>query len=175
MISKNMINLCSLNVNGIHGREKRNRVVEWIKTQKCSIAFLQETHLDENIENEIKNKTNFAIYCSNGISASRGVGIVINKSLNYEIMDKFTDEDGRMILINIQIENTVFSMVSIYAPNCRTLRNVFFKNVSRFLKEHGTGIPIVGGDFNETLMPIDRKSKGKNGTFIQPVTSLKRL
>ena len=72
MISKNMINLCSLNVNGIHGREKRNRVVEWIKTQKCSIAFLQETHLDENIENEIKHKTNFAIYCSNGTSASRG-------------------------------------------------------------------------------------------------------
>ena len=105
-----MINLCSLNVNGIHGREKRNRVVQWIKTQKCSIAFLQETHLDEHIENEIKNKTNFAVYCSNGTSASRGVGIVINKSLNYEIMDKFTDEDGRMILINIQIENTVFSM-----------------------------------------------------------------
>ena len=51
-----MINLCSLNVNGIHGREKRNRVVEWMKTQKCSIAFLQETHLEENIENEIKNK-----------------------------------------------------------------------------------------------------------------------
>jgi hypothetical protein len=42
-----------------------------------------------------------------------------------------------------------------------------------FLKEHGTGIPIVGGDFNETLMPIDRKSKCKNGTFIQPVASLK--
>ena len=39
MISKIMINLCSLNVNGIHGKEKRNRVVEWIKTQKCSIAF----------------------------------------------------------------------------------------------------------------------------------------
>ena len=72
MISKNMINLCSLNVNGIHGREKRNRVVEWIKTQKCSIAFLQEIHLDENIENEIKNKTNFAIYCSNGTSQVGG-------------------------------------------------------------------------------------------------------
>jgi hypothetical protein len=56
--------------NGIHGREKRNRVVEWIKTQKCSITFFQETHLDENIENEIKNKTNFAIYCSNGTPAS---------------------------------------------------------------------------------------------------------
>jgi exonuclease III len=81
------------NINSIHNSnltpslkkyKKRNRVVEWIKTQKCSIAFLQETHLDENIENEIKNKTNFAIYCSNGTSTSRGVGIVINKSLNYE-------------------------------------------------------------------------------------------
>ena len=48
--SKNMINVCSLNVNGIHGREKRNRVVEWIKTQKCSISFLQETHLDVNFQ-----------------------------------------------------------------------------------------------------------------------------
>jgi hypothetical protein len=36
-------------------------------------------------------------------------------------MDKLMDEDGRIILLNIQIENTVFSMVSIYAPNCRTL------------------------------------------------------
>jgi exonuclease III len=60
MISKNMINLCSLNVNGIHGREKRNRVVEWIKTQKCSIAYLQETHIDVNIDNEIKKITNIA-------------------------------------------------------------------------------------------------------------------
>ena len=52
----------------------------------------------------------------------------------------------------------MFSLVSIYAPNCRTVRNVFFKNLlSRFLKENGTGIPIVGGNCNETLMPIDKK------------------
>jgi hypothetical protein len=46
---------------------------------------------------------------------------------------------------------------------------MFFLKVSRCLKEHGTGIPIVEGDFNETLLPIDRKSKCKHGTFIQPV------
>ena len=105
-------------------REKNE--IGWIKTQKCPIAFLQEAHLEENIKNEIKNETNFAIYFSNGTFASRGVCIAMNKSLNYEIMDKFTDEDGRIILLNIKIENTVFSMVSIYAPNCRTLRNVVF-------------------------------------------------
>ena len=43
-------------------------------------------------------------------------------------MDTLTDEEGRIILINILIENTVFSMVRIYAPNCRILRNGFFKS-----------------------------------------------
>ena len=54
-----MIHLCSLNVNGIHGREKRNRVGSWVdkNTKVFNSFFLQETHLDENIENEIKNKT----------------------------------------------------------------------------------------------------------------------
>jgi hypothetical protein len=50
-------------------------------------------------------------------------------------------------------------MVSIYAPNCRTLRNVFFKNVSRFLKEHGIGIPIVGGVTGLILHVSTREQK----------------
>jgi hypothetical protein len=40
---------------GIHWREKRDRVVEWIKIQKCSIAFIQETHLDENFQKINRN------------------------------------------------------------------------------------------------------------------------
>jgi hypothetical protein len=36
--SKNAINLCSLNVNGINLKEKRNRVIEWIKAQKSLIT-----------------------------------------------------------------------------------------------------------------------------------------
>jgi hypothetical protein len=31
-------------------------------TQKCSIAVLQETHLDENIENEIKNTKQISLF-----------------------------------------------------------------------------------------------------------------
>jgi exonuclease III len=93
------------------------------------------SHINRNI-NSIHNynlTTNFAVYCSNDTFASRGIGIVINKSLNYEIMAKFTDEDGRMILINIQIENSVFSMVSIYAPNLSYLYDwpVFYPSVAK--------------------------------------------
>ena len=37
----------------------------------------------------------------------------------------------------------------------------FLKNVNRFLKEHGTGIPIVGGDCNETQLNINWYSLSK--------------
>jgi exonuclease III len=53
MSVKNMINLCSLNVNGLQNREKRGRAIEWAKSMKCDIVYFQETHFDQNIENEI--------------------------------------------------------------------------------------------------------------------------
>ena len=53
MVSKNVMNLCTLNVNGMHNKEKMVRVTEFLKRNKCSIAFLQETHLDDNLKKEI--------------------------------------------------------------------------------------------------------------------------
>ena len=142
MGSNNLINLCSLNVNGMHSKEKRNRVIEWVKTHVCSIAFLQETHIDENIEKEIRNNSKFEIVSSHGTSASRGVSMRLNKSLNFAILDKWEDKDGRLLLINIQIDDTIFTLVCIYAPNCKTARNAYLKKVCSILKEYVTGIPI---------------------------------
>jgi exonuclease III len=63
----------------MHSKEKRNRVIEWVKTHVCAIVFLQETHIDENIEKEIRNNSKFEIVSSHGTSASRGVSILLNK------------------------------------------------------------------------------------------------
>ena len=57
-------------------------------------------HFDQNIENEINFNTDFNIYGSIGTSASRGVAIFINKTINYKVIDKFTDENGRIVLLN---------------------------------------------------------------------------
>ena len=121
-----MINLCSLNVNGLQNREKRGQAIEWVKSMKCDIAYFQETHFDQNIENEINFNTDFNVYGSVGTSASRGVAIFINKAVNYKVIDKVTDENGRIVLLNVQIDDAFFSLVCIYAPNSKTLRNMFF-------------------------------------------------
>ena len=172
---KNTTHLCTLNVNGMRNKEKGLRIIDWLKRNKCAISFLQETHMDEGLKKNLELESDFIFFCSNGTTASRGVAILINKSLNFEIINEFQDEDGRLILLNIKIEDLIFSLVCLYAPNCRTDRNSFFKKVNNIFKEKTIGIPIVGGDFNETLGPIDRKSENLNARFVEPVASLKEF
>ena len=101
-----------------------------------------------------------------------GFAIFMKKSLHYELINKYNDTDGRLILINVEINNTIFTLVCIFAPNCRSSRSSFFKKVSDQIQQHGIGIPIIGGDFNET--PIDRKTSRSNQNN-QPVSSFKNL
>jgi exonuclease III len=58
-------------------RRRKERVIEWVKTHVCSIACLQETNIDENIEKEIRRNSKFEIVSSHGTSASRGVSILL--------------------------------------------------------------------------------------------------
>lgn len=95
--------------------------------------------------------------------------------MKYEIINHFTDKDGRIVLLNIQINDTIFSIVCLYGPNNTTARKSFFKKVDLFVKENGIGIPIIGGDFNETLKNIDRISPSNNHKNNKPVSSLKSL
>jgi hypothetical protein len=59
--------------------------------------------------------------------------------------------EGRIILLNINIKDTIFTLVCLYAT-----KNNFFKKVNTFLKDHGIGIPMIAGDFNE-ITPVDSR------------------
>jgi hypothetical protein len=63
-------------------------------------------------------------------SARRGVAMFINKAATYKVIDKVTDANGRIVLLNVQIDDAVFSLVCIYAPNSKTLRNMKLYHIS---------------------------------------------
>ena len=52
---------------------------------------------------------------------------------------------------------------------------MFFKKVSNFCKEHGTGILVIGGYFNEIMQAIDRSSLRTGNVCKQPVNSLVKV
>jgi hypothetical protein len=45
-----------------------------------------------------------------GTSVSRKVTIFVSKAVNYKVIDKFTDENGRIVLLNVHIDDAVFPL-----------------------------------------------------------------
>ena len=48
-------------------------------------------------------------------------------------MDENKDNKGRLLLINVEINNAIYTIINIYAPNNMNKRNTFFKQVDRFI------------------------------------------
>ena len=46
---------------------------------------------------------------------------VIGNKLDCEIIGKFIDTEGRLILLNINIKDNIITLVCLYAPNCKTI------------------------------------------------------
>lgn len=129
----------------------------------------------ENTEKELKHEYLGDIYNAHGSSNSKGVSIFINKHLNYSLINKFEDSEGRLILLNVEIDDTIYTLLNLYAPNKRKDRNSFFLNVLRIIEEHRQGILIIGGDMNETLQQIDRISSVGENRFQKPVNNMRLM
>ena len=161
MKNKNILHICSLNCKGLQQSEKRKRLIEWSNQQKCDLLLMQETHFTNDMLNKLNNEFNGKMFVSIGSSNSRGVAIWLKNNLNYKLIDEFTDSEGRLLLLNIEINENILTIVNIYAPNNAKLRNNFFKNLNSFINKNSTGQLILGGDYNNIISSIDSKHNSK--------------
>ena len=119
------LHILTINTQGLRDKLKRNRFYQWVKQQKAKIIFAQETHFTENMLPFIKTEWPGDIIHSIGTSNSRGVSIFIHEKLNAEIINSTIDEEGRYIIMNVKINEDVYCLVNIYAPNDKHKRNSF--------------------------------------------------
>ena len=117
---------------------------------------MQETHFSQNIENKLIQDFKGSLYQSNGTSNSRGVAIWIKKNVEFKLIDEYKDNEGRLLLINVEINNDIYTIINIYAPNMNK-RNTFFKQVDRLINEYSIGQIILAGDYNDILSKIETK------------------
>ena len=88
---------------------------------------MQETHFSQNIKNKLIQDFEGSLYQSNGTSNSRGVAICIKKNVEFKLIDEYKDNQGRLLLINVEINNAIYTIINIYAPNNMNKRNTFFQ------------------------------------------------
>ena len=168
------LHLITLNVQGLRDKLKRNRFYEWVKNQKANIILAQETHFSNEIIPYIRAEWQGEIIHSIGTSQSRGVSIFIHNSLQAEIIDTYIDLNGRFIIANVKINNSVFCITNIYAPNDKTNRNKLYKQIQSLVEEKSLGYNIIGGDWNDVQNNEDRLSKNRKTNLNSDLDKLKK-
>lgn len=155
------INCISLNVKGINNPIKRKKVITYLKKLKADIVFLQETHLTDIEHVKLKRDWIGKVYYSSFSSSARGVALLINKNLRFQLVSEEKGKCGRFILINCIINTNRLTLASIYGPN--TDDPVFFNNLIMKMAA-AEGNCVLGGDFNLVLDPSLDRSDPKNNT-----------
>lgn len=111
-----MVEIVTLNVNGIRNSTKRNKILTKLHREKIDIAFLQETHFTEIQHSKLKRKGFKHVFSSpNGIRHNRGVAILISGNIIYEHFTQI-NKDGTFILIKGKIDGVMMTLYNVYVP-----------------------------------------------------------
>ena len=89
----------------------------YLKDQKASFYFLQETYCESSDENVWRKEWGGVVFFSHGSKHSRGVCILVDPSNKFKVDYSFTDNCGRIVLITLNFDCLRLSLCNIYAPN----------------------------------------------------------
>lgn len=142
------LKLCSCNARGLRQTIKRRTQFAYFHRHKFDVILVQETHSTFEDERYWRNEWGGDILFSHGTTSSKGVAILFKRQLYHEIVKTHCDQNGRYIIVDVNLENRSFTIVCTYGPNHDDPD--FFSGVSRSLYNFSnTNSAIIwGGDFN---------------------------
>jgi len=156
----------SYNVKGLKESDKRNEVFLWIKKSEPNILLLQETHSSKTKEFEWQNSWGSRdIFFSHGGTRAKGVCICFSNKTKYKLISQMKDRDGRILILDIEINSIRYTIANIYAPNEDTPG--FFENVFTLLECFTNENVVLGGDMNLVFNLAMDKKGGKATTHFK--------
>ena len=125
----NKINFISNNVKGFQSTNKRLKLIKYFKDKIVSNGFLfvQETH--STVNDEIKWKDDFKgeVFYSNSKSNSCGVLIWFIGSERLFIRNKLSDNDGRILILDVDIDDENFILIIFFLKRVKTTHSKYKK------------------------------------------------
>lgn len=132
--------------------------------------MLQETHLTDSEHQNLKKQWPGQVFFSSFTSQSRGVVILIDKNIPFQMESVDKDKSGRYIIIRGMIALQRITLVNVYRPEMEGadfIHNIFFKCACPIAEL------IIGGDFNVVLDPVLDRSSSKVSSLSQVAKALK--
>lgn len=162
------INILSINAKGLNHPAKRASLWKTALTHNSDILCVQETHFAQDNTPYCQHKSFPHIYKACYSRKQRGILIAKRDTISFQLQNCILDPEGRYIILLCTIENTTYTIVTLYAPNQRQMS--FLKATFKRIKSVQQGQLLICGDFN--LIPdndIDSSSGPKR--FLSPLNS----
>ena len=107
----------SFNARGLRDAVKRRAVFRHLHIKYPGhLAILQETHSAADVERRWKTEWGGDVLFSHGENNARGVCVLVPGTFNGDVKLVNADDDGRMIAMNVELNNLTMNMMGIYAP-----------------------------------------------------------
>jgi len=103
------LKIVSLNVKGFNNVIKRQKILAFLRKEKTQIALLSETHLNYLKHLKLRRSWVGQVYYSSYNTNSRGVAILIHRSLPFTLEKTIKDNDGRYILISAYLRLVAYT------------------------------------------------------------------
>uniref|UniRef100_A0A803TE18 Reverse transcriptase domain-containing protein n=1 Tax=Anolis carolinensis TaxID=28377 RepID=A0A803TE18_ANOCA len=146
------------NVNGLNSPQKRKSILTQINKGKYDLVALQETHICQEHVAHLKNDKLGKEFFSADSVKKRGVVIYVKENIPAEM--KFKDTEGRVIAVEITLNQEKILICNIYAPNGPKTK--FVNNLREQISKTDVEHIIILGDFNGVIDQDLDKSKKKN-------------
>ena len=143
-----------MNCRGLGQHKKRRDVFNYLKGTDADLFFLQDIHCNEEKRMSFRNDWGNDIFISSGTNNGRGVAILPNRKVQFDVIEEKQDEIGNAILVRAVINKVLeILIISIYGPNEDNPE--FFKILTKMISDftdNEESLPIIMcGDFNIAL------------------------
>lgn len=149
----------TFNVNGINNPTKRRAIFKSLRDQGLDFCCIQETHSSPTTVHLWQSEWGGHFLASNGRQNARGVAILIKRSLQYKLLQQVSDDEGRILLVEVDIQGKIYTLGSLYTPTQDKPQEQlqFLNQLEEKLESFSDTNIILGGDFNSTLnQDLDR-------------------
>ena len=97
------------------------------------------------------------IYFCHGSKHSKGNAILFNPKLRVEIQQQIQCEDGRILILQVEVDDLKLVCANIYTPNDTSSQITFIRHVQNLLQQFSGENIIIGGHFNFPFAKDDKE------------------
>ena len=109
------------NFKGTETSQKRMKLFEYLKSYVATngFVFLQETHSSIKDEKKWEDEFRSKLFFSHEKANSCGVSIGYYRTKKIEVINKKCDSYGRILVLEINIDDKIFVLINIYNANIK--------------------------------------------------------